>query len=439
MDTQMIFGNETELGIEMPEMGERLGQGYLNARANFLSSRLPINFRNGGYAYKDLDHPEVCIPETSNLRDAVVYEKATEQKCLEALNRGNLEKVTLYKNNIDGEGRTFGGHENYLTSLRPNNREQLVLFGVVEKIITGAGKFSGNAFEISQRASYIKQAISTETQNNRGILNIRPEKIELGKYRLHHISNDSNMCPHAILLKKGMMYGMLLLAQNGMLPDIPYDSNQAPEDIKALSRQTSDWIIQGASGKFCSGIEVLKFYQRAFREKIYGHESHLDYVIELMADTLNKLERIKNNPDALVGRLDWVTKRKLLELAVKDSEMSTPQFLESMSLEYHRIDDEGMFAWMQENGFIEEYISKEEIARARLEPPLTRAYLRGKLVSEFEEAIKDKGGTISIDWDMVSIDFHGNPLWNIHLKDPFRTYGEELENIRSVLNKYGLL
>src|SRR5450756_1406013 len=67
---------------------------------------------------RDSAHPEYSSPEVTSPRDLVVWDKAGEQVMLRAARivavNPALPDVTLYKNNVDGKGATYGTHENYL-------------------------------------------------------------------------------------------------------------------------------------------------------------------------------------------------------------------------------------------------------------------------------------------------------------------------------------
>src|SRR6186713_2183544 len=73
---------------------------------------------NGARLYVDHAHPEYSSPEVTTPRAAVTWDRAGEQVMLAAVralaSTPVLPDVTLYKNNVDGKGATYGTHENYL-------------------------------------------------------------------------------------------------------------------------------------------------------------------------------------------------------------------------------------------------------------------------------------------------------------------------------------
>ena len=71
---------------------------------------------NGARFYVDHAHPEYSGPETLGPLDAVLYDRAGEHIARDAMDilASQGTQATLYKNNVDGKGATYGSHENYL-------------------------------------------------------------------------------------------------------------------------------------------------------------------------------------------------------------------------------------------------------------------------------------------------------------------------------------
>ena len=74
---------------------------------------------NGARYYVDHAHPEYSTPECLSPRDLVVHDKAGErilERSLEvvAADMPQAPRLSVYKNNSDGKGNSYGTHENYL-------------------------------------------------------------------------------------------------------------------------------------------------------------------------------------------------------------------------------------------------------------------------------------------------------------------------------------
>ncbi|MCD0486567.1 proteasome accessory factor PafA2 family protein, partial [Streptacidiphilus sp. ASG 303] len=73
---------------------------------------------NGARVYVDHAHPEYSAPETTNPRDAVLWDTAGERVMAAAAARAaelpGAQPIHLYKNHTDNKGASYGCHENYL-------------------------------------------------------------------------------------------------------------------------------------------------------------------------------------------------------------------------------------------------------------------------------------------------------------------------------------
>src|SRR5450631_3186256 len=73
---------------------------------------------NGARLYVDHAHPEYSSPEVTGPRDAVLWDKAGEVIMARGARLAALlppsNQLTVYKNNGDNKGASYGTHENYL-------------------------------------------------------------------------------------------------------------------------------------------------------------------------------------------------------------------------------------------------------------------------------------------------------------------------------------
>ncbi len=165
---------------------------------------------NGARYYVDHAHPEFSGPECSTAWEAVLYDKAGEAvlaRSVEAAARllPPGQQISVYKNNSDGKGNSYGSHENYLMDRSvPFSRvvQYAIPHFVTRQIFTGAGKVGAEApgaehveFQITQRADFFEEEVGLETTLKRPIVNTRDEPhCDAQKYRRHHvILGDANL------------------------------------------------------------------------------------------------------------------------------------------------------------------------------------------------------------------------------------------------------
>src|SRR5881397_2112824 len=321
---------------------------------------------NGGRLYLDMGHIEYASPECLHLHDLVAYELAGYdllQSSLVAL--GAEDRVSFIKNNVDHHtGATFGCHENYLmkreAQFTPPILGTLLTFLATRQIFTSAGRVGQSNplafdfeppqpetqvnFQLSQRADHIVNDIYQWVQFNRAIINARDEPLaDYRKYRrLHLLIGDSNMSPFATALKIGTTACVLSLLEDGRLPKnfILADAVQSTRDI---SRDpTGNWIVRLENGKTIGALDIQwQFYELAAAH-LGGTDEETDWVLESWNFTL---EALSNKPEALIGGVDWITKKWLLEAFMESEGIGwNDPWLQSLDLEYHNINPtKGLF------------------------------------------------------------------------------------------------
>ena len=222
-----IYGLETEYGIictSTQKVGKPMSiqSAVMYLFREIIHGRMypDVFLENGARFYQDIGcHPEYATPECDNVIDLIAHDKAgeriTERLLLSAERRMQHEnikgKISIFKNNTDTPGNTYGCHENYLMDRRVSFRQlagKLIPFFVTRQVFTGAGKIKPSnrgQYAISQRAEHIREEISIATTTARGIINTRDEPhADREKYRrLHVIVGDSNMSEYVNLLKVG--------------------------------------------------------------------------------------------------------------------------------------------------------------------------------------------------------------------------------------------
>ena len=329
---------------------------------------------NGGRLYLDMGHIEYASPECLHLARHGGLRHRRRSSCCNPRSKRSVRtaRVSFIKNNIDHHtGATFGCHENYLmkreAQFTPPVLGTLLAFLATRQIFTGAGRV-GQAnplafefelrnpkrrvdFQISQRADHIVNDIYQWVQFNRAIINARDEPLaDYRKYRrLHLLIGDSNMSPFATALKIGTTACVLTLLEEGHLPKRPQ-----PESMRFRARArslairpgpgSSGWkMANDSSASTSNGVlraGAQTSWRRERRDRLAARE--LEF---------HSRSALATKPDALIGGVDWITKKWLLETFMEAEGLSWDDpWLQSLDLEYHNIDPEkGLFFGVPRN------------------------------------------------------------------------------------------
>ncbi|MDO9117251.1 MAG: depupylase/deamidase Dop [Nitrospira sp.] len=386
---------------------------------------------NGGRLYVDGAHPEYSIPECSNPREVVAFERIGERilaRSLTELTRARgCEQCVVYKNNSDGKGNSYGYHENYLVARSvpfDDILRVLAPFFVTRLIVAGAGKVGAEnqtspaEYQISQRADFFECLADLNTMVKRPIINTRDEPhAEYSKYRrLHVIVGDANMAELSTYLKVGTLSMVLELLEAGAdLPQIELD-----EPVRAIKQVSRDLDMKQSlklsSGRPTTALAIQRAYWSAAKAFYASHPT-----TEIMQDVLARWEHVldglEKDPRLLVDELDWVAKRHMIEsyLDRKGCGWTDPR-VKLMDLQYHDVRPErGLFYTLERGNRMKRIVSEAEIVRAEtMPPPGTRAYFRGRCAAKFAASL------YGVSWTSVLFDF-GNPtITRIPLMDPGR-------------------
>src|SRR3954447_8786253 len=402
---------------------------------------------NGGRLYLDMGHIEYASPECLHLHDLVTYEMAGDELLRESLSALEAaDRVSFIKNNVDHHtGATFGCHENYLmkreAQFTPSVLGTLLTFLATRQIFTGAGRV-GQAnplafefelpqtetpvdFQISQRADHIVNDIYQWVQFNRAIINARDEPLaDYRKFRrLHLLIGDSNMSPFATALKIGTTACVLTLLEDGRLPK-NLILNDAVQSTRNISRDASHrWLVDLENGKSISALDVQWQFHELAQKHLRSRTAETDWLLENWSFALEALE---NNQEALIGGVDWITKKWLLETFIESEGVQWDDpWLQSIDLEYHNIDPtRGLFFGVNPGKRIGDWNNSVRRPDAmRQAPSNTRAAGRARAVAHFQKHDKP----YVINWDSIAYDSRDFLV----MGDPFDTYTDEVDKFLS--------
>jgi len=358
---------------------------------------------NGGCAYIDLSHLELCVPEVTNARDFVAAYHAMLRIGQGAMTRAQAgldpgEVLEVLVNNSDGLSNSYGSHLNFLVTRqlwddlmgrRPHYLAFLASHQVSSIVYTGQGKVgseNGRApvgYQLAQRADFFETLCAQQTTYQRPIINSRNESL-CGKRdddyaRLHHIFTDAGLAQVATYLKVGTMQLVLAMLEAG---DV---------DL-SLPLQIQRGLLEAA----------LRHDDRTGFPTVPGAED----ILLCWQDTLDRLDT--GELAAVSDRLDWAAKLEWIELARAESAEAGTELewgsdeLKHLDLLYSSLDPARGLYWLYERaGAFHSVVEDAEIERFTHEPPDdTRAWTRAMLLRQFGPA----GEVDRVDWDRVVVE-----------------------------------
>ena len=219
----------------------------------------------------------------------------------------------------------------------------------------------------------------------------------------------------------GLLDGLVLKDGDTLaLPEIAlYDPVGA---MRKLSHQPKGpWLVELADRTEIPALDVLEQFLEAASANLLLDADGL-WTVQAWRFAI---DRLRHDPQALIGKLDWITKQFLLESFI-DAQGITwrDTWLESLDLEYHQVDPtRSLLAGLPGTALIQQGLPGLAKRDFFLHPPPnTRANLR----SEAMRTILHKKLSYVIDWDLIYIG-EGK---QIHLDDPFVHDLKTLSNFR---------
>jgi Pup amidohydrolase len=293
-------------------------------------------------------------------------------------------------------------------------RRRATAFLVSRPIVSGAGSVAAEGrFRLSEKAPAIRRLLRWSiSPNDRSIFDVgnlmkpalsaahfhvtplialfrREQRLQLGLA-------DSSMLQEAEFLKAGATALVLEMVEAGALDDAP----RLRRPIQALQAITSDPNLEervATDRGLMSALEIQRFYferARAFVRDLKATSMEALQVTEIWGEVLDALSR--RQPSALIGRIDWVTKRYLLETC---GDPRDPALLKTIDLRYHEL-AEGYAARLERRGFARQLVKEEEIERAaRIPPEGTPAFTRGRFIRAREPSLSP----VRISWESARI------------------------------------
>ena len=389
---------------------------------------------NGARYYVDHAHPEYSTPECISVRGLVVHDKAGERILERSLDEvvatmPSAPRLSIYKNNSDGKGNSYGTHENYLVDRATPFGDivrDLTPFFVTRIVFTGAGKVGAEAqwdergrsiYQLTQRADFFETEVGLETTLKRPIINTRDEPhADPEKYRrLHVIVGDANLCEISTFLKLGTTVLILKMIEDRFLPDLTVQNPvQALHDVSRDVTCTREIAL--ADGRRVNAVQ-LQWEYLEHAKKYVEREDDTPENREIVDRWEFVLGALETDPSTLHRQLDWVAKQRVLEAyRERDGLAWHDPKLRAIDLQYHDVRrDKGLYYRLEATGKVERLTTDQEVDEAVMEPPIdTRAYFRGRCIGKYPDAIA------AASWDSLIVDTGQDALQRIPMREPLR-------------------
>ncbi|MDO5738580.1 MAG: depupylase/deamidase Dop [Ornithinimicrobium sp.] len=387
---------------------------------------------NGARFYVDHAHPEYSSPEVTSPLEAVRYDRAGElvgQLATRTLAQDGLS-VSLYKNNVDGKGASYGTHENYLVPRTvPFDRlaALLIPFLVARPVIAGAGRVGiGQAserpgFQLSQRADYLEAEVGLETTLRRPIVNTRDEPHATPHLhrRLHVIVGDATMADVTTYLAVGSLSAALRVIQTH--PEL-LEGLRLARPVAAAQTISHDPTLKATvplvDGRSLTGIDLLELHLEAAEQaRASGHELWPPdtETADVLVRWRSVLDGLRADPRSCAAQVEWVAKLSLLQRFRDRAGVGWDDArVAAMDIQWHDLDPaRGLAQKLRAAGQLERLVPDEAIASAMTDPPEdTRAWFRGEVVRRFGDDVR------AASWDSVVVLDERNRLRRVQLPEP---------------------
>jgi hypothetical protein len=218
-----------------------------------------------------------------------------------------------------------------------------------------------------------------------------------GTHRLQIALGDSNLAEHAEYLRIGATLLVLDVIESGEIPRPPR-IRRPLQSLRAICADSSLVArVPLSGGQSASAIELQRFYLEACRRFLDRRPEAPREARDVLRRWEQTLDALQDDPESLVGSVDWITKRFVLKTAGRDAKWAAQK---KIDLRYHELSPQGYFQQLRLAGVTEQILEPSEIEMARRNPPSgTPASARGRYIREF--ACGDE--PIAANWKAVFI------------------------------------
>jgi proteasome accessory factor A len=210
--------------------------------------------------------------------------------------------------------------------------------------------------------------------------------------------SSGNRAQLADFLRLGATRLIVDLVDAGVLRDAPRfaEPELAQELLSADSGLKASAPLARGGAAATTALELQRWFlakARVWLKSQPAADLERYELLRLWAETLAALE---GDPGSLVGRIDWVTKRYLIEAAAKSGGFAEQKRID---LAYHELGS-GYFDWLEREGVALRLTSAADIERVLLEP---EEPARPPLVTCPKGGLAYTGQRVSVRWDAAKV------------------------------------
>jgi len=183
----------------------------------------------------------------------------------------------------------------------------------------------------------------------------------------------------------------------GEMPAVP----RVRRPIRSLRAICRDWHLTTrialTGGRAASALEIQRFYLETCRRFLNRRSDAPPEAKDVLRRWELALDCLADDPQSLVGSLDWVTKQFVLEKSARGASWEARK---KIDIRYHELSPQGYFQRLRPTGVVCELLERADIDHARRNPPAgTPAAVRGRYIREFS----DDEDARSANWQAVFI------------------------------------
>ena len=275
----------------------------------------------------------------------------------------------------------FGSNFTHLTAFR-DVRRPLLAFLVSRSVIVGAGMVHADGrFSLSPRALGLRSLCGVTAAAWRSVFyfcHIMKAAASAGidpganrsvfrqRVRLQISIADSNMAQWAEYLKVGTTLLVLDAIEAGELQDAPL----LRRPLTALRAICADPELQVAvplqNGERQTALQLQRYYLEACQRYVEHCGEAGEEAREILKRWEETLDALETNPSRLVGKVDWVTKKYLLDGLGPDAPIEARRKLD---LRYHELAPDGYYLRLEAAGVAPTLVEPEDVRKSIRVPP----------------------------------------------------------------------